>query len=156
MAKLFEMTFGELGGGITLVLRRRPPIALPLAQFTTPSRCGGLIVKVQAHMRAGITLERARRVGHFQRILQYADLARIGDSMMLKGLDDLEPEAAGVVPVVALDRRALEHEGDAAIGLVQANGHFRGALVGSITQSHEAPEPLFAVEKVVIGAFVEV
>jgi hypothetical protein len=155
-AKLFEVTLGELDTGIAIVPRRDPLIPLPLAQLTTPGGGGGPVVKFQVHPDKGIAFERLRRFNHFKWIFQDADLPRIGDAVMLERLDNPELEAARVVRVVVIDFGTPEHEANRGIRSVQANSHFGCALVWPITQSHKATEPLSAVEKVVIGAFIEV
>ena len=156
VAKLFEVTFGELSLGVAGWFRRDPLIPAFLAQLAAPSGRNRHIVNFERGFRVWIALERLGRIGHLERILQHADFAVIADAMPLERLDYFELCATGIMSVVVLDLGPLKHEADGSVRKVEARGHLGVTFVGAITQSDKTAEALTAIVEIVICTFVEI
>jgi hypothetical protein len=76
--------------------------------------------------------------------------------MVLKRLQDLELEAAGVVRGVSLDFGALKHEAHRAVGEIYADRHLGVSLVGAVAEPRETARARGAIVEIVVCAFVVV
>ena len=131
-------------------------VALLGLGLAAPRRADRPDPEVERAVDPGVVGERLPGVLHLGGLVEQEHGAVVGDAVLDVGLDDLEPQPAGVVGGVALDLRPPEHERHLPGRQVEAGRHLRVALVGAVAHAHPAPEPGRRVEEVVVAALVEV
>src|SRR5262249_260356 len=138
-AVLLQVAARELLPG-TLVLDAHPATVLLDPRLATVGRRERGVRELELRGVVGVGREGLARTEPVERPRHHADVAAVRDAMDAHRLDDLEAHAAAVERVVPGDLGATEHEPDAAVGLVETDGHLRVTLVRAIAESHEPSE----------------
>ncbi len=154
-AVLLEVAARELLPG-SLRPHAHPGTVTLLARLAPEAGREAVVAELDRDRRVGILGERAARIGEVERPGEHDAASVVADRVLDERLPDLERETRRREAVVPGNLGPGEHERDATVGQVEADGHLRVALVRPVADADEAAQAFAGVVEVVVGALVEV